>query len=722
MIIRWHLGEKKRQLFKLKDNRKIKVALVGNPNSGKSSLFNALTGLNQKIGNFPGVTVEKKIGHFVVNDQKYEIVDLPGMYSIHPKSTDEVIAFDAICNPLNTDAPDCIIVVADATNLKRNLLFITQIIDLQKPVILALNMIDLIAKNGISIDLDGLSKALGIPVIGISARNKKGITELKTLLANLPSDSHKLIYNNDRANVDIYDALRAKFGFSISDFNAELLFQHGNDAPELPIVVRNFINDYKEYNPVNYHKDQALETIGRYKIVAKIMGRFIDKTPLAETAKNSKLIDKIILHNVWGYVLFFVVLFIIFQVLYSIAQYPMDWIENGFGALSAFLSHILPTGWLTSLAIDGIVAGLAGVVVFVPQIAILFFFISILEDTGYMARASFLMDGMMRKFGLNGKSVVPLISGLACAIPAIMATRSISSWKERMLTILVTPLMSCSARLPVYILLIGIAVPSTKVLGIFNLQGLTLMGFYVLGFVMAIVSAWVLNIAVKEREISVFIMELPIYRMPRWSNIAYNIWNKCSTFVLEAGKVIIAVSIVLWALASFGPGDSFNQIDNKYSAALSDSASMEQAAELVKKEKLENSYAGVIGKSIAPVIAPLGYDWKIGIAIITSFAAREVFVGTMSTLYSLGGDEDLEDSDSLRDRMKAAKNPDTGLPVFTFASAISLMIFYAFAMQCMSTLAVVKKETGHWKWAAFQFVFLTALAYCSSLLVFQLLK
>ncbi|HEX6225480.1 MAG TPA: ferrous iron transport protein B [Chryseolinea sp.] len=703
-------------------SKKIKVALVGNPNSGKSSLFNYLTGLNQKIGNFPGVTVEKKSGvSNLSEDQMAEVIDLPGTYSIYPRSLDEQIVADVLLDHHSPATPDKVVVTVDATNVKRGFLLLSQIIDLGLPTILALNMMDLAAKAGINYDLQALSKKLGVPVIPINARNGVGIDDLKKAIARplAPSD-HPINPIGKEVLVPVKE-LRDQLGID-NDYEAYQFLEqpktlHFLKKDKLKIVEE--IRNKHEFFPGKY---QGAETIQRYSYIQNLLNEVTLKSSDHTWKKYSAWLDRILLHKVWGYVIFFFILFLIFQSIFAWAQVPMDFIDTLFAKLSSYLISVLPTGPLSSLLAEGIVPGIGGILIFIPQIAILFAFISILEESGYMARVVFMMDKVMRKFGLNGKSVVPLMSGVACAIPAIMATRTIDNWKERTITILVTPLMSCSARLPVFAILIALIVPSQKVLGFFNLQGIALMGMYLLGFIAAIASAWVMKLLIKVRERSYLIMELPTYRIPKWSNVGYTIVEKTKAFVFEAGKIILAISIILWVLASYGPGEEFN---NAESMVLEESKNLrltENAlADRIAAYKLEHSYAGIIGKGLEPVIRPLGYDWKIGIALITSFAAREVFVGTIATIYSIGSVSD-SDTATIQERLKAEINPETGGPRFTPAVGFSLLIFYTFAMQCMSTLAVVYRETRGWKWPLIQLTYMTVLAYVSALLTYQMLS
>lgn len=700
----------------------LRVALIGNPNTGKSTVFNDLTGLNQKVGNFPGVTIDKKTGHCTLSDTLIaEIIDLPGIYSLYPKAKDEKIAFEVLADKGNPLYPDVVIVVVDASNLKRNLLLYSQVADLKVPVILALNMIDVAEKAGLEIDADKLSHKLGVPVVPLNARNKRGIAELKQALAHATSVPSQ----NDTIDVE---SLEPEF---LACMQKKLDIQNPYEALQIATQYENLrylsdeqrimVREITEKHGFRREKIQLAETSARYRFIDKVLQDCVRQNlpPSAETFTSR--IDKLLTHKVFGLLIFILILFVIFQSIFSLAEYPMGLIEQGFALLSGWLVSVLPAGVLTDLLVDGIVAGLGGVVIFVPQIVILFAFIAILEDTGYMARVIFLMDRIMRKVGLNGRSVVPLISGIACAVPAIMSTRSIENWKDRLITIMVTPLMSCAARLPVYVLLISLVVPDTSLWGTFNLQGLSLLFMYLLGLFAAIGVAYLMKLIVGSRERSYLLMELPIYRMPRWSNIGLTMYERALAFVVQAGKVIIAVSIILWVLATYGPSDKMQAVEAKYaSPEMQERYTADEIEHHLGSEKLENSYAGILGKVIEPVIEPLGFDWKIGIALITSFAAREVFVGTMATIYSVEADD--SHMDSVREKMQQARDPETGLPVFTLATAFSLMVFYAFAMQCMSTVAIVQRETKSWKWPMIQIAYMTVMAYVASLITFQVLR
>lgn len=695
--------------------------MVGNPNSGKSSLFNWLTGLNQKVGNFPGVTVEKRSGHCALPDGRIaEIVDLPGVYSIYPRSLDERIVAQVLLDHHSANSPDLVVVVADATNLKRSLLLLTQVIDIGLPTILVLNMMDLATKAGVSFDLSVLSSRLGVTVLPVNARRGIGMEALKKAFLEERQQHESTIFPiRDEVRGPVNE-VREKLGVD-NDYEAYLFLEQPESLTFLSPEQRAGVDAIRSHHEFFPGKFQGAETIQRFGYIQNLLNEVTLK-PADDAWKNtSRTLDKILTHKVWGYLIFFLILALIFQSIFAWATVPMDFIDGLFADFSGYVSRVLPAGPLTSLVAEGIIPGIGGIMIFIPQIAILFGFIAILEETGYMSRVVFLMDKVMRKVGLNGKSVVPLISGVACAIPAVMSTRTINNWKERTITIFVTPLMSCSARLPVFTILIALIVPEQSVFG-FNLQGIALMGLYLLGFGMAILSAWVLKMIIKVNERSYLIMELPTYRWPKWTNVGYTIAEKTKSFVVEAGKIILAISIVLWVLASYGPGDRMQAAEEHVTRETSDMALTDQEIDdRVAAYKLENSYAGVIGKAIEPVIKPLGYDWKIGIALLTSFAAREVFVGTMATIYSIGSVGDEEEA-TIKSRMKAEINPDTGGPRFTPAVGFSLLVFYTFAMQCMSTLAVVYRETRGWKWPTLQLLYMTALAYLSSLVVYQVLS
>jgi ferrous iron transport protein B len=679
--------------------------------------------MNQKVGNFPGVTVDMKLGTALIDPAaKAEFIDLPGTYSLYPRRSDEWVTYDVLINEHNTEHPDIIMVVVDAANLKRNLLFASQIIDLKIPVVVVLTMMDLARKKGIEIDIPGLERELGVQVVAVNPRKNKGIPQLKKILVQLADHTNAApvrdFVPNTKWGGKTIDSIKEKMP-SVSDYKAFHLAVNYNELT-LSAADKKMIADSILRFPLNKTKIQADEIMDRYTRIKNILQlHVLEPDPLQKTLFTDKL-DNILLHRRWGYIILISVLFILFQSVFWLAQFPMNWIEIGFAKLSGGAAGFLPKIWWSDLLINGVIAGLSGIIVFIPQIMILFGLITLLEDTGYMARISFLSDRLMRSVGLNGKSVMPMISGFACAVPAIMSARAIENKKERLLTILITPLMSCSARLPVYTILIGLVIPNKFLLGFLSVQGLVMMGLYLIGLVMALLVSYIAKLFIKNTEKSYFILELPTYRSPRWKNVVQTMIEKARIFVFEAGKVIMIISLILWGLSSFGPGNRIKNLTAQYeNLKLQPGADINRLEKEFHTAKLENSFAGIIGKSIEPAITPLGYDWKIGIALVTSFAAREVFVGTMATLYSVG--EADEKSLLLREKMQAAVKPD-GSKVFNLASGLSLMIFYVFAMQCMSTLAIVKRETKTWKWPVIQLVYMTALAYLMSLLVFQLFK
>ena len=673
------------------------IALVGNPNSGKSSLFNALTGLNQKVGNFPGVTVDKKTGRLLLSPElQVNVTDLPGTYSLYPKSDDEVVTFDVLFDDDELVKIDCVVVVVDASNLKRNLLFCSQIFDIRKPVIVALTMMDIARQKGLQIDVQALSRELGYPVVAINPRNNKGITELKKQLAAIIRGKYEIPQRDFIDHQHLAPKIIAtvkKYKTVSSDYAA---IHFAGAFPKLSIIneeSKKLLAEELQKLSFNKTRLQAEETLLRYARIKKIMQVSVFETDPQKLELRSRKWDEYLLHPIYGYLFLLFVLFMMFQSVFWLAQFPMDWIDQGFSWSLHQLKDLMPGSFMTDLLVDGVLAGINGIVVFIPQIMLLFGMITLLEDSGYMSRISFLTDRLMRSVGLNGKSVMPMISATACAVPAIMAARTIENKKEKLITILITPFMSCSARLPVYTILIGLVIPEQKLWRFFSLQGLMMMALYILGFLMALLAAWVMNRFVAKMEKSIFLMELPVYRMPRWKNAGITMVQKARVFVTDAGKIILLISVILWALSSYGPGENGRP----------------------SQSALENSYAGIVGKSIEPVIRPLGYDWKIGIALITSFAAREVFVGTMATLYSV----DEEDEKTLKQKMQSAVFSD-GRKVYGLPTGMSLMIFYAFAMQCMSTLAIVKRETGKWKYPILQFVLMGGVAYICSWLVYQL--
>ena len=706
-------------------NTNFHIALVGNPNAGKTSLFNELTGMHQKVGNFPGVTVDKKVGSFqVAPNMQVNLIDLPGTYSLYPRRADEWVAYKVLLQQDELIKPDMILLVADASNLRRNLLFCSQIIDLKIPVVVALTMTDLAKEKGMKIDVPGLEIELGVSIIPVNPRKQKGIETLKKAIENV------IVNNSKPSSAEfIYSSMLAPKAISevqqlfpaLSNYKAiHYLINHESFA--ISAAHNNAIEKIELRNKFNPTKTQAEEIMQRYARIKHIMQQtVVESDPLQKSLRTEKM-DNFLLHKTWGYVILLSVLFLLFQSVFWLAKFPMDFIEWIFGILGGWFTTMLPNNWLGDLFINGFLAGLSGIMIFVPQIMILFGLITLLEDSGYMARISFLTDKLMRKSGLNGKSVMPMISGFACAVPAIMSARNIENKKERLLTIMVTPLLSCSARLPVYTILISLVIPSQIYLGFISLQGLVMMGLYLFGTMMALLVAWVMKWFIRSTERSFFILELPTYRSPRWKNMFYTMYEKARIFVFDAGKIIMLISLLLWLLSSFGPGEQMQELKKAYAQKIEVVGKEEKASMLrdQKNELLQHSYAGIIGKQLEPAIQPLGFDWKIGIALITSFAAREVFVGTMATLYSVGENES-GDNKTLTQKMALAVN-DKGEKVYTLATGLSLLIFYVLAMQCMSTIAIVRKETRSWKWPIIQLVYMTGLAYFCSLIIYQLLK
>ncbi|WGH74540.1 ferrous iron transport protein B [Tenacibaculum tangerinum] len=700
-------------------SHRIRVALVGNPNTGKTSLFNQLTGLNQKVGNYPGVTVDKKQGIAKLSKDKRAIItDLPGTYSINPTSLDESIVLKTLMAAHKEETPDVIVVVADIENLKRNLLLFSQIQDLEIPTVLALNMADQLQRKGISIDIPALEKELHTKVILMSARTNEGIDDLKSVIANYKSLKVHSNFNELVEKIDpAYFNKLAKVGEDFTTYGLWMMLTKKHTL--LLSSEEKERMKFFEGEEAKQKKYQHKETIYRYQKINAIL----KKTYHVDASKASDLrskLDRVFTHKIFGYVIFFGLLLLIFQSIFDWAATPMDVIDGFFANIADFTKAKLPAGMFTDLLTDGVIPGIGGVVIFIPQIAILFLFIAILEETGYMSRVVFLMDKIMRRFGMSGKSVIPLISGTACAIPAIMATRTISSWKERLITILVTPFTTCSARLPVYAILIALTIPNTKVLGFFSLQGLTLLTLYILGFAAAFVAAYILHKTLKIKSNSFFIVEMPNYKLPSIKNVLYDVIEKTKAFVFGAGKIILAISIILWFLASHGPSSFDNAEKNVLKNTTNQQLSEAELSKKIASAKLENSYIGIAGKAIEPAVKPLGYDWKIGIGIISSFAAREVFIGTLATIYSVETDE--ENTSTIKQKMASEINPDTGEKRFNFATGISLLLFYAFAMQCMATLAIVKRETKSWKWPLIQLVSMGVLAYLSAFMAYQILS
>lgn len=694
-------------------SRSLNIALLGNPNTGKTSVFNRLTGLTQKVGNYPGITVEKKEGICKLNrTTKAHLIDLPGTYSLNASSMDESVVIELLLNKNSKDFPDVAVVVADVENLKRNLLLFTQVNDLGIPTLLVINMADQMKRKGITLDLKLLEKRLDTKIALVSTRENQGLDQLKALLLNYRKLSTKPTIDLSTIDKPYFENLKVTFPNQQLYKLWLVITQDVNFAK----IDRKRVSDatnFKTQSESELKRLQQKETVKRYQIINEILkeGLLIDRD--SATDLRSRL-DRILIHKFWGYIIFFLILMTVFQSIFDWSSIPQDFIDTSFAALSEYAKTNLPEGVFTSLLAEGIIPGLGGIIIFIPQIAFLFFFISILEETGYMSRVVFLMDRGLRRFGLSGKSVIPLISGTACAIPAVMATRNIENWKERLITILVTPFTTCSARLPVYAILIALVIPQGSFLGL-NYQGLMLMFLYLVGFGMALISAWILSKTLKINSKSYFVVEMPNYKLPLLKNVGITVWEKTRTFVTEAGKIILAISILLWVMASYGPGKDFSEAESIVTELYSDLEG-EALSNKINAYQLEHSYIGILGKAIEPAISPLGYDWKIGIALISSFAAREVFVGTLATIYSVESDAE----ETIKNRM-ASEVRANGQPLFNLASGISLMLFYAFAMQCMSTLAIVKKETNSWKWPMVQLFGMSLLAYIVAFSTYQIL-
>lgn len=736
-------------------SKNINVALIGNPNTGKTSVFNQLTGLKQKVGNYPGITVEKKEGICKLpRGVKAHILDLPGTYSLNTTSLDESLVVELLLNKNDKDYPDVAVVISDVENLKRNLFLFTQIKDLKIPTILVINMADRMSRKGISMDIEAMEKKLDTKIALVSTRKGQGIERIKELIADYKNLSSAPNVDAKRISPEYFERLQKTFP---NEDLYKLWLVITQDVNFMPIEKKRIedATSFTTKSKEELKKLQHKETVLRYQFINNTLKETYKVDFLAAKGFRASL-DKILTHKIFGYLIFFVILLTIFQAIFDWSSYPMDFIDEQFAMASEWIKNTLPPGVFTDLLAEGIIAGIGGIVIFIPQIAFLFLFISLLEESGYMSRVVFLMDRLMRPFGLSGKSIVPLISGTACAIPAVMATRTIENWKERLITILVTPFTTCSARLPVYLILIALVIPKGTILGL-SYQALTLMLLYLIGFGMAIFSAMILNKILKIKSRSLFMVEMPTYRLPLLKNVAYTVLEKTKSFVFGAGKIILAISIVLWFLGSNGYSEDFknaeqivnerieeeglstysknyiqNNIDAYRENALAEGITPEviqdsiqsmthdlrerAEAQEIASYKLEHSYIGQAGKAFEPVVKPLGYDWKIGIAVLTSFAAREVFVGTLATIYSVGSDEE----ETIKTRM-AAELDSSGRPLFNLASGISLMLFYAFAMQCMSTLAIVKRETNSWKWPLFQLGFMSVFAYLVALIAYQIL-
>ena len=699
--------------------KKTTIALLGNPNVGKTSLFNRITKLNQKVGNYPGITVEKREGTVKANNQEYKIIDLPGTYTLYPNSLDEEVVLKTLLHRDNADCPDLVVVVSEPNTLNRGIVIYQQVREAGLPAIFVINMIDEAEAKGLSIDFDKLENYLKTKIIKTNARDGKGIDEL---IRNFDIEIGPYFGSLALPQEFAAPLAEAKKLFPLDTEYKTWLYLSLDSNTTINTTLAQQLEEIRSKHNITPQQLQKTEAILRHDKINNDLEAIVTKSENKKLTFTEK-IDNILLHPILGYAIFFGLLFFIFQAIFAWSGPLMDFVDSTFTALGDYVGGILPEGPLNDLIVNGIIAGIGGIVIFLPQIIILFLCISLMEETGYMSRVVFLMDRWLKPFGLNGKSVIPLMSGAACAIPAVMSARNIENPKERLLTMLVTPFMTCSARLPIYIVIIGLVIPEQEFLGM-NLQGITLFGMYLLGIVGALLSALVLNKIIKSVRNSFLIFELPIYKMPDWKNVFNTVLEKSKGFLFDAGKIILAISIILWVLGSFGPNERFSNPE-KYIAQEKPHLSEEEISNEVSAYKVEYSYLGYLGRGIEPAIRPLGYDWKIGIGLLASFAAREVFVGTVAVVYSLGDDVDIEDDaqkQTLFDRMKSEINRNTGLPTYNFASGISLLLFYAFAMQCMATIGVVKKETGSWKWTAIQAGFMTGLAYVAALIAYQFLK
>ncbi|MFP8489332.1 ferrous iron transport protein B [Gracilimonas sp. Q87] len=698
------------------------IALVGNPNTGKTTVFNGLTGLKQKIGNYPGITVERKIGFAEIGGTKHTIIDLPGTYSLHSQKLDERVTRETLTGQFeHEDKPDLVLIIVDASNLDRNLFLATQVLDLGIPAILVLNMMDVAKAKGIGIDSAELQKKLGIPLVSISAKNKNGIDHVKeTIQKSRLTPPKEIQWDPD-------PVLKKAVDFVINDWikphtklprtayflEALRLISKAEEAPKNNQPIDNTIRRAHDIIIRAGKNPAALEVMNRYDYISSCTNSVIERINESNITTTDR-IDAVTTHKIFGPIIFLMLLLLMFQAIFSWATPFMDMIDLLFINTGNWLSTNLPEGMLSDLLVEGVVAGLGGVIIFLPQIVFLFFFISILEGSGYMARAAFIMDGYMSKIGLHGRSVVPLISGFACAIPGIMATRNIENWRDRIITMMILPFMSCSARLPVYALLIAAFIPQTPVIGFIDLQGVTFFGLYFFGIVIAALSALVMNKFLIKGRKSPFIMELPDYKMPKWSSVFQSVFDRGRVFVTEAGRIIIAISIILWFLASFPKTEIPDHVN------ISENVTETSFSPQIDEEayQLKNSYAGKFGHFIEPAIEPLGFDWKIGIGLITSFAAREVMVGTLNTIYSIEGGAG--EVTTLKQKLVNDVDYETGKPVYSTATALSLMVFFALAMQCMSTLAIVRRETNSWTWPIIMLVYMTGLAYISSFITYQI--
>lgn len=710
----------------------LKIALVGNPNSGKSTVFNQLTGLRQKTGNFPGVTVEIKEGRArFPSGLEAVLVDLPGTYSLYPTSSDEKIVAAVLTNPHDEFFPDALVYVADVTHLEKHLLLFTQLLDLGLPIVLALNMSDTATELGLTVNASALAEAFRVPVVPISGRKGENIQKLLHEIENLVKNraeksASPSFYCFRNLEKQVADAVRLNLSIE-NPYRALLTAHHHAWLPFLKKTERETLAAILQTKDFQSLRAQVDETLNRYDRFTPVVRNTIQQAAATPGTLTDR-VDAVLTHRWLGPLIFFGVMLLVFMLIFFGYDITGGWVENGIGAVIDFIGAGLSGNWFANLLTQGVLPGLQGVLVFVPQIALLFLLITILEEVGYMARAVFIFDKTMRRFGMNGRSIVALIGGGACAVPAIMGTRTISNWKERMITMVATPFISCSARIPVYLVLIPVALPSSS----WWTKALVFGGMYFFGLFAALGSAYIFKKILRTSDPSYLALELPVYRMPHWKNVWLTVWEKVKAFISGAGRIIVYISVALWVLGNTGPSGALEHAENQARATATSETSQKSLDDLVAAKRLEASFAGIVGKAIEPAILPLGYDWKIGIALLSSFAAREVFNGTMYTIYSLEsvGKIEEEEASSQRPferygRLRKQMTEDTfddGRRVYTLATGVSLLIFYALAMQCMSTLAVVRRETGSWKWPVFLFLFMGTLAYLFAWLAYSFLS
>ncbi|MCP4122316.1 MAG: ferrous iron transport protein B [Bacteroidetes bacterium] len=695
-----------------------RIALIGNPNSGKSSLFNALTGLNQKTGNYPGVTVDRNAGHIILDDNKVEVIDLPGTYSLYPNSRDELVVSEELLTHHGNKGLDAVVYVADITLLDKELLLLTQVMDLEYPVVLALNMADLQSESSIEKVEKKIREEFGIEVVSLSAKRKTNIDELKRAISvSLHSEGKGSAFMGVNRNLRLIKALQGDFP-DLNDYGCLLVAHHHKHYAFLTQSIKSKVEKVLKSFDFDSITEQIDETMERYNKMGPVL-RVVNLNVSEAHTKQSKRLDKWLVHPFFGPVIFLAMMLLVFQAVFSWSQYPMAGIEWIFFHMGDVVTNYVKIPWLADLLTNGVLAGLGAILVFTPQIAILFFLLAILEQSGYMARVVFMFDPLMRKVGLSGRSMVALFSGAACAVPAIMSARTIRNPKERLNTILVTPLISCSARLPVYILLIGMLVPAGSYAGIISKQAAVFVLIYLISIVSTFLMAWIFKMVLRTEGGGMLLLDLPVYQRPVIRDVIVSVWSKVKTFAWQAGRIIFVLSLVIWVASSYGPsGEMAMAKAEAAELAKVQGIDAEEASRLEGSMKLEHSYAGHLGKFIEPAIRPLGFDWKIGIGLISAFAAREVFVGTLATIYSVGDDS----NQSLQEKMQSEVFRDSGEKVFSFATIISLILFFIFAMQCMSTVAIVKKETNSWKWPMFQMVYMTAIAIILSFTAYQILS